>query len=390
MKATLVDTSPNKGRNTSKVNALLDRTMGGHGANGGSLTNALPSKKYTPLQIETADELIAKCQSGTVPPHVIEGLLRRGDVGVYGGGAKIKKTFWLLQLGWSVCTGESFLGMETNASGVLFVNFELSGRDLADRLSSMSAGRTQKGDFVFANLRDDPSGEIHLEQLRHRIVNTIAGRDIGLIILDPLYECIDGGSENDPEAMHSAMHLLRRIAKETEAAVLVSHHFPKGDRSKLQHFDRMSGSSVLSRAPDMLATATRHKEKDCFALEFTTRHFPDPPPLVMEWRYPHFFSNDDLDPAATAVNKQTLEKQDRLKRLLMLIPPAGVEAGALREEGLEKLGVSVATYHNYLKTLIKGGRIEKRNEFYYPFSDNGDLEKEVPFGTQAEQEGGLE
>lgn len=348
----------------------------------GNVVPATPSPEdedIDPLPLESAADLISKFVNQPSPGEIIHGVLRMGDLAVYGGGAKIKKTWFLMQLALAVASGSMFLGLSTFLSRVVFINLELPGRDFGGRMKWVLSGEPCPPNISTYSHRDNPGSPGYLEMLLKRIKKTPGWKDVGLYIFDPLYQCIDAGSENNPESMHAAMDLLIRFAKESGAAVLVSHHFPKGDRTGHRHFDRMSGSSILSRAPDTLITASAHSEEDCFALDFTTRHFRDPKAMVMRWKSPRFVVANALSPTSLFSGKQGSGKQGRKKNLMALIVPEGIKDIELNLQAINSLDISKSTYHTYLTELTTAGKIEKRGDSYFPLVESYDEAPEPLF-----------
>ena len=74
---------------------------------------------------------------------------------------------------------------------------------------------------------------------------------------------------------------LGELAERTSAAVLVAHHFSKGNKAGTDHLDRASGAGMFARAPDTIMTLTAHEEIDCYTLETTYRNFTRPEPVVV-------------------------------------------------------------------------------------------------------------
>ncbi len=232
------------------------------------------------------------------PPQVIRSVFRAGQVGMIASTAKGGKT-WLMQtLALAVPNGLRWLKWQTTPGRVLYVDPELPAYDgqtrfltVADALGldcipdGLDLWRV-KGETI--SIRD----MIPKILLRQKQV----GKPYSLILLDSLY-CLNGGrDENDNTEQAKTMQELYALTAQTGAAVLVTHHFSKGNKAKTDHLDRASGAGVFTRAPDVFMTLTPHKEPDCYSVETTCRSFARPDPFVIRWTFPLWSLADELDP----------------------------------------------------------------------------------------------
>ena len=228
-------------------------------------------------------------------PDVWHGVLHFGDKLFIGGRSKAGKTWALMGFGLSVSAGVPYWGIPTTKTNVLYVNLELNDVDFKRRAALVR----QK--LVFR--QEDVSGfkAIHLrgfvedlDTMYPRLLAT-AGRDYGMIILDPLYKVFGNRNENDAGQMTSLCNLLEKIASETGAAVVSAMHFAKGNASSKDSMDRISGSGVIARDPDALVMLTPHEKDNNYVVEFTLRDFATPKPFVVSWNYPLLQVDATLD-----------------------------------------------------------------------------------------------
>jgi len=119
-----------------------------------------------------------------------------------------------------------------------------------------------------------------------------------LIIIDPIYKTLPAthGAENDSAIITQLLNDVESIAVETNAAVLFSSHFSKGDQSEKEAVDRVSGSGAWARDPDSVLTMTPHEDLDSFTVEATLRNLAPIKPFVVKWEYPLFVRQDEADP----------------------------------------------------------------------------------------------
>ena len=62
------------------------------------------------------------------------------------------------------------------------------------------------------------------------------------------------------------MNELGALAQSSGAAVVVAHHFAKGDSTSKEAGDRMSGAGAWVRDPDSIVVMTPHEEPDVFTV----------------------------------------------------------------------------------------------------------------------------
>ena len=233
------------------------------------------------------------------PPEIIRGILHQGSKMVYGGPSKARKSWVLLDQGFSVATGSSWLGFTTTAAPVVFVNFELPEFAIHHRLNVIATAKgvaiPTDGQFVIWNLRGHAAP---FDTLLPALTARIKERRFGLVILDPSYKLLGQADENSARDMAQVLNAIERLAVETGAAVAFSAHFAKGNAAGKESIDRISGSGVFARDPDSILTASALETPDAYAIEPILRNLPPHPPFAVRWEYPLMRVAEDLDPAA--------------------------------------------------------------------------------------------
>lgn len=297
------------------------------------------------------------------PRILIKGLLRRGDKGVYAGGSKSCKTWMLSAMALAVADGSPFLGMHTSKSKVLYINLEMSDYDFHRRWKAILDGRPAPVNLEFLNLRgavrpiEMLNDELFEDTYRERI------KSYDLIILDPIYKLLGERRENEAGDMTNFMNHLDELSVLADAAIMFGAHFPKGNQSSRDHLDRISGSGVIVRDPDLIITATNHKEEDCLSLEMTARNLARPKPVVVRWNYPHF-DLTELDPADLAQRPTAAKTKNDKAAMIALLPPEGLRASEWQKKGAD-IGIAKSSFYNHKKTLVKGGLVEQREKLFF-------------------------
>ena len=291
------------------------------------------------------------------PPQIIEGILHQGCKMILGGTSKSNKSWCLLDLGLSVASGEKWWGRRCVKMPVVYINFELKPWALAERIHALCAARPDcqgVGDtFHLWNLRGH-NADISL--LRPKLEEQLAKFNFGLIILDPAYKVLGNRDENANGEIASLMNEFEALAQKTGAAIVVAHHFAKGDSTAKSALDRMSGAGAWARDPDSIVVLTPHEEENCFTVSSILRNLPCLPEFVVAWDFPLMRLAKELNPDALrrpqAKNKVCSDKEF-VEQLITSTPTARAAIVAKAAE----MAISSATTDRYLKRLVEAGLI---------------------------------
>lgn len=293
-----------------------------------------------------------------VPPlELIVGLLHQGSKMVLAGGSKSFKTWVLLDLAVSVAEGKQWLGFNTSKAKVLYINFELQDFSMYQRLNQI----VQKKEML------DKPQDLHLWNLRGfatnfdeiipRIIERVSGEGYGLIIIDPVYKGLGDSDENSASGIGNLMNMIEKLAVEVDAAVVFGAHFSKGNQSRKESIDRMSGSGVFARDPDTIVTMTSHDIEETYTLEFTLRNFPSVKAFCVEWQFPLMVRNDRLDPKnlKDPAKKAVKYTNDQVRDLL---DEKGLKLADWRKAA-EALGMSLRTFADKKKALKDANQVSE-------------------------------
>ena len=77
------------------------------------------------------------------PPQIIEGVLHQGCKMILGGTSKSNKSWCLLDLAISVAAGEKWWGRQCTKLPVVYINFELHGWAIAERVNALLEARKE-------------------------------------------------------------------------------------------------------------------------------------------------------------------------------------------------------------------------------------------------------
>jgi hypothetical protein len=301
-----------------------------------------------PPIINAAD--LCACPPET-PAELIEGVLHQGSKLVLGGGSKSFKTWTLLEMAISVATGRDWLGFQTTAGRVLYVNFELPEFSIEKRINEIckAIGISVPRNLELWNLRGHAADA---EVILPKIAQSAEGR--AMIILDPLYKLLGSRDENASRDMANLMNAVERLAEDTGAAVAFGSHFAKGNASGKESMDRISGSGVFARDPDSIVTMTQHEQDKAFTVEMTLRNFPPQEPFVVRREHPLMVIDGQLDPAKL---KQVAGRtpENRPEDLMEHFAD-GMKTGEWQKACADE-GISRRTFYRLRKELVAVGKV---------------------------------
>jgi len=310
------------------------------------------------------------CAAATPPPPVIiEGILHQGCKMILGGTSKSNKSWCLLDLALSVASGQDWWGRRCTQLPVIYINFELHVWAVTQRINALCAARPEcrgmgKSLHVW-NLR----GHSDLALLRPKLEQQLDRHQFGLIILDPAYKVLGSRDENANGDIADLMNQFEAMAQRTGAAIVVAHHFAKGDSTAKSAMDRMSGAGAWARDPDSIMVLTPHEESGCFTVTSILRNLPQLPEFVVAWDFPLMRVARNLNPEA--LNRpQSKSKVCTDKEFVDAVVSSEAKSFAkIVDEAKNALKMSRSTTATYLKRLTDKGLIRTAGGLYWAGSE---------------------
>jgi RecA-family ATPase len=233
------------------------------------------------------------------PKHLLINFVRWGQFFLLSGGSKTRKSWTAMELAISVSQGGSFLKWEANEAKVYYVDTELEPYDFKKRMELIAKAKGYENKIEPDEIRSLLLwGEIiDIKKLVESLIRKLKGKGYGLIVIDSLYSLLDGVEENSNDHVREVCNLLRRLAKETGACVMVSLHHAKGDMSTKRALDRIVGGGTWGRACDIALDIIKHgSEKDAFNFEPTLRTFEGDNRFVAKYENHSWKLRDDIKP----------------------------------------------------------------------------------------------
>jgi len=159
----------------------------------------------------------------TPPKPIIQYLLYEQGVSLVAGTDGVGKTWFVLQMAYSIASGTDFLGFKVTQKEVLLIQFELTPEQLSNRVKAVQPNYPQGTNVQIALFNDD---DMMFTDQWQKIKDTID--DIGLrdsvVMIDNLY--VSSNQDlSDNNALQQILAMIQSIKTKTgNSIVLVGHH----------------------------------------------------------------------------------------------------------------------------------------------------------------------
>lgn len=293
------------------------------------------------------------------PEVLIETMLYRGGTMLISGPSKAHKTYSMLAASCAIAAGKPWLGFTTTKTSVLYLNLELQAFDAEKRVRAIcqAIGISPPDCLHLWNLR---GLSITLDWLRFHLPAKIRSLGAGVVVIDPHYKvsASSGMEENSNDSQGQLLTALEGLCGRNGAALMVAHHFAKGDASSKNAIDRASGGGVFARWGDVILTFTPHEEQDAMTVEMALRNFAPVDPFAVRWEHPVWVRDGTLNPAKLKRPGRNVvnSDEDALRAL----------GGELRSfsEWQKAAGMAETTFRRKVRALTESGKVEKTGNFY--------------------------
>ena len=294
------------------------------------------------------------------PPELIAGILYAPGTMLISGPSKSRKTFTALDLGIAIATGSKWFGRQCHQSPVLAINLELQDFASTDRIARICAARgiSPPANLRIWNLR---GRTVNIAELIKRLPDMIAKTGAKCVIIDPHYKIssVSGMEESSNDDQGKLLSIMEGLCHNSNAALILTHHFAKGDASAKNAQDRASGAGTFTRWPDAFVTFTPHEEDDAMTVDFFLRNFAPVDSFVVRWEFPRWQTDAQLDPADLKTSRGPREKNTANDALSAL----GDDMLGFAE-WQTKTGMSKTTFRRKREELLDTGKIEQIGMFY--------------------------
>lgn len=297
------------------------------------------------------------------PNEIVQHILHQGSKLVFGGSSKSFKTWCLLQIALSISGGRTFWDFQCQQARTLYINLEIQRPFFATRIKTVREALSMEKNnrFDVWNLRGHAAD---IDRLEPVISKRIEEKGYALIVVDPIYKMLGDKDENSAQAMSQLMNALDRIAVQSGAAIAFGAHFSKGNQAAKEAMDRISGSGVFGRDPDVIVTMTALTEPDCFSVDFSLRNLPPIKKFAIRRTHPLMIRDYDLDPEnlREPKNGQFVTKYDAEDALGCLIGP--MTHGEWLKSCVDKFEMSKPTFSRIRNDLLSSKTVSQSGNIY--------------------------
>lgn len=298
-----------------------------------------------------------------VPQELIAGMLYEGGTMMMSGASKSMKTYTMIALGLSVAAGVEWMGRKCSKRTVVYLNLELQPFAMERRIKEIAyaMGIEPPENFLAINLRGQL---INIDAVEANLQKLFKSFNPGLVIVDPHYKisAASGVEENSNDAQGLLLYRLENAVCKKGAALMIAHHFSKGDKSTSKAIDRAAGGGALARWPDVIMTLTEHEEDKCCAAEFSLRNFSPIEPFVLRWQYPVWHLASGIDPSKLKKAGRPVKKS--ADEMLFLLKPEGITSTELVDRAKEKGWTRTGAYES-IKQLTADNKIKQVSGLIY-------------------------
>lgn len=257
---------------------------------------------------------------------IIEGLLRRGEVGNVIASTKTGKSWFGLLLLICIATGREWLGRRVARGNVLLIDNELHTEVIENRIAAVRdrldiRHETPRERFEYVACRGD---WISLQDMIAAVPEKHLPGSLNLIVIDAKYRLFGNGLEENSNDDQTKFHnLVDQFAKKMNCPILLIHHATKGDQSGKSVTDVGSGGGSQSRAVDLHMTIRPHQQPEMAVLEAAVRSFAPVEPVTLRWNWPIWTLDSAVEPVVrqktTADSRQEVKDQQALEQLTGII-----------------------------------------------------------------------
>jgi hypothetical protein len=194
--------------------------------------------------------------------HIVDGLIVENSLTLWAGRGGCGKSFLMMAMGVAVGTGRDFLGLRCQQRPVLYLDYEMTGASMRDRLE-LIAGGSVANLHIWGAWCPDPPPLVSDPRLL-----SIAKQEKPFIVIDPLRLAHRAEDENDSDDMTAVMADMRKLVQ-AGATCLFVHHTGKSEGSASR------GSSVLQDLSDACLLQERDERSGLIKVKSTKARFSE-------------------------------------------------------------------------------------------------------------------
>lgn len=255
-------------------------------------------------------------------PEIIPGLLRVGDKMLLSGPSKAGKSFLVMEMAIAIAGGGQWLGYPCKKSKVLYVNLELKPDERHRRFKRLCRAMGLPDIPELIDCIDFRGHTVPMDKLAPVFKERYKESGYSIIIFDPIYKVMTG-DENSAGDMNTFANYFEEVAEATGAAVVCCHHHSKGAKGMMKAIDRMSGSGVFARDPEIVmdliplivesALLQEWNASGAYRISIAARQIAEPKPINIVYCSPihKVVHGEQFEKAAVEGSQQQYQSKGR-------------------------------------------------------------------------------
>jgi hypothetical protein len=295
---------------------------------------------------------------------IIEGMLRRAEVGNFIASTKTGKSWFALMLLICIATGRDWLGRRVARGSVLLIDNELHDETIENRIATVRHAMniepdTHRERFEYVSCRGD---WISIQDLIEGIPVKHPPGSLNMIVIDAKYRLFGNGLEENSNDDQTTFHnMIDQFAKAMDCPVVLVHHSTKGDQSGKSVTDVGSGGGSQSRAVDLHMTIRPHQQPGLAVLEGAVRSFAPIEPMTLRWNWPIWTVASDVEPVLPKNSKDGERREDMRARMMKHLTEEWQSVSSLADRCSTQKGRP--PFVDILDDLQREGIAEIRDDF---------------------------
>lgn len=301
---------------------------------------------------------------------IIEGLLRRGEVGNAIAATKVGKSWFALLLLMCVAIGRDWLGRRVAKGNVLLIDNELHQETIENRLAAVWSAlqideATPKANFEYVVCRGN---WLSLSELMAEIPKRHPAGSLNLIVIDAKYRLFGNGLEENSNDDQTEFHnQMDAFASVMNCPILLVHHSSKGDQNGKAVTDVGSGGGSQARAVDLHLTIRPHQTEGMAVMEAGIRSFAKVEPVSLRWNFPLWEVAEGVKPVLCKDAKEQSRRAEMEERVRKYLSEDWTTLSKLAERCSTKK--DRPPFADILDEMEQAGELERTDEFTPPRSN---------------------
>ena len=198
-------------------------------------------------------------------PYLVKNWLRRGQTSMIYGPSNVGKSFFVIDLVYSITTGEEWNGYRVKQGKVLYIATE-GHSGLGQRLEALKVLRGVPPNYSDDQWRVLPEKiDLYASEGLQEVRELLGDHSFDLIIIDTLAMAFGSGSENDNTTINAFLRNLSELRGLSDAHIMLIHHTGKDhERGARGHSSLQAAvdTEISLKSEDGLVCVSTTKQRD--------------------------------------------------------------------------------------------------------------------------------